>query len=85
MNTNPRTARLIAWSAFALGVSASVAANVAHAKDDLGAQLAAAFAPVALFLTVEIMSRVPWPAGRWWNLGRWVGSGTVALVAAITS
>lgn len=40
---------------------------------------------MALFLTVEIMSRVPWPAGRWWSLGRWVGAGTVALVAAVTS
>jgi hypothetical protein len=81
----PRTARLIAWCAFTLGVAASIAANVAHARPELGPRLASAFAPVALLLTVEIMSRVPWPAGSWWKLGRWVGTGTVALVAAVTS
>ncbi|MGH3712844.1 MAG: DUF2637 domain-containing protein [Micromonosporaceae bacterium] len=80
-----RSARLIAWCAFTLGVAASIAANVAHARPELGPRLASAFAPVALLLTVEIMSRVPWPDGRWWKLGRWAGTGTVAAVAAITS
>jgi hypothetical protein len=61
-------ARLVAWGAFVLGVVASVAANVAHARPEVGPRLASAFAPVALLLTVEIMSRVPWPSG---DAGRW--------------
>jgi hypothetical protein len=77
--------RLVAWLAFALGVAASVAANVAHARPELGPRLAAAFAPVALLLTVELMSRVSWPTGLAWAVGRWAGTGTVALVAAVTS
>jgi hypothetical protein len=76
---------MVAWGAFVLGVVASVAANVAHARSELGPRLASAFAPVALLLTVEIMSRVPWPSGRAWALGRWAGTGAVALVAAVTS
>ncbi len=78
-------ARLVAWLAFTLGVVASVAANVAHARPEIGPRLASAFAPMALLLTVEIMSRVPWPSGWAWALGRWAGTGAVALVAAITS
>ena len=78
-------ARMVAWGAFVLGVVASVAANVAHARSGMGPRLASAFAPVALLLTVEIMSRVPWPSGRSWALGRWAGTGAVALVAAVTS
>jgi hypothetical protein len=78
-------ARMVAWGAFVLGVVASVAANGAHARPEVGPRLASAFAPVALLLTVEIMSRVPWPRGRSWALGRWAGTGAVALVAAVTS
>lgn len=79
------SARAIAWCAFVLGIAASVAANVAHAHPELGPRIAAGFAPVALLLTVEIMSRVPWPDGIWWRLGRYGGTGTVALVAAVMS
>jgi hypothetical protein len=75
----------VAWLAFVLGVAASVAANVAHARPEVGPRLASAFAPVALLLTLEIMSRVPWPQGRTWGLSRWAGTGAVALVAAVTS
>ena len=85
MTANLRTARRIAWTAFTLGAAASVAANVAYAKPEIGPRLASAFAPVALLATVEIMSRVPWPAGAWWKIGRFAGTGAVALVAAITS
>ena len=85
MNTPDRPGRVSAWAAFILGVAASVAANVAHAQPQLGARLASGFAPVALLLTVEIMSRVPWPAGGWWTFGRFAGTGTVALVAGVTS
>ena len=85
MRYSHRGARTVAWGAFVLGVVASVAANVAHARSGMGPRLASAFAPVALLLTVEIMSRVPWPSGRTWALSRWAGTGAVALVAAVTS
>jgi len=78
-------ARIVAWSAFLLGVAASVAANVAHAEPRLSARLASGFAPLALMLTVELVTRVPWPTGWTWLLGRWFGLGVVALVAAVTS
>ena len=42
-----------------LGVAASVAANVLHARPNLVSQAVAAWSPVALLLTVEMISRVP--------------------------
>jgi Protein of unknown function (DUF2637) len=42
-----------------LGVAASVAANVLHALPHLISQLIAAWPPIALLLTVELISRVP--------------------------
>ncbi|MFY1674031.1 winged helix-turn-helix domain-containing protein [Plantactinospora sp. WMMB334] len=42
-----------------LGVAASVAANVLHALPHLVSQLIAAWPPIALLLTVELISRVP--------------------------
>jgi hypothetical protein len=43
----------------ALGVAASVAANVLHARDNPISQTIAAWPPLALLLTVELISRVP--------------------------
>ncbi|NED50961.1 DUF2637 domain-containing protein [Micromonospora aurantiaca] len=42
-----------------LGVAASIAANVLHARPNLISQLIAAWPPLALLLTVELISRVP--------------------------
>jgi hypothetical protein len=82
----PSGARLVAWSAFGLGVAASVAANVAHAQPQIGPRVAAAFVPLALLLAVECMSRPRWHrAGAWWGLARYGGTGLVALVAAVMS
>ena len=82
----PSGARLVAWSAFGLGVVASVAANVAHAQPDIGPRIAAAFVPLALLLAVECMSRPRWRrTGAWWGLARYGGTGLVALVAAVMS
>lgn len=77
--------RLIAWAAFLLGSIASVAANVAHARPDLGPRLTAAFAPLALVLAVELAVRVRWRRGFWWAVGRWGGTGLVAVVTAVVS
>ena len=42
-----------------LGVAASVTANVLHARANPVAQAIAAWPPIALLLTVELISRVP--------------------------
>jgi len=54
--------RRIRWAVRAtlvLGVAASVAANVLHAADNPISQAIAAWPPLALLLTVELISRVP--------------------------
>ncbi|MFG2021088.1 DUF2637 domain-containing protein [Actinomadura geliboluensis] len=78
--------------AFGLGVAVSVAANVAHTyyipgagRPPVGAQLAAAFYPLALLLVVEILARVPWPGGLAWTAARYGGTSVVAGVAAVVS
>ncbi|GAA1025825.1 hypothetical protein GCM10009557_01280 [Virgisporangium ochraceum] len=54
--------RRVQWAVratLALGVAASVCANVLHARDELISQTIAAWPPLALLLTVELISRVP--------------------------
>jgi hypothetical protein len=61
MNTLARLIR-IRWglrATLALGVAASVAANVLHAQQNPVSQVIAAWPPLALLLTVEWISRVP--------------------------
>src|SRR2546421_3520744 len=62
--TRPRLAQLrrFQWAVratLAVGVAASVCANVLHARDNPIAQTIAAWPPLALLLTVELVSRVP--------------------------
>ncbi|GAA5026128.1 DUF2637 domain-containing protein [Actinopolymorpha pittospori] len=84
--SQPRAARLVVWSAFLLGIAASIAANVAHAQPAWGPRIAGAFVPLALLLAVECMSRPSWRrSGLWWGLARYGGTGLVALVAAVIS
>jgi hypothetical protein len=57
-----RQLRRVRWAVrvtLTLGVSASVAANILHAQPSLIAQVIAAWPPLALLLTVELISRVP--------------------------
>ena len=61
MNSLARLIR-IRWglrATLALGVAASVAANVLHAQQNPVSQVIAAWPPLALLLTVEWISRVP--------------------------
>jgi hypothetical protein len=51
----------------------------------LGAMLFAGAAPLFLMLAIEMIARVPWPTGRRWTVGRWVGCGMVGAVAAVVS
>ena len=46
-------------AALALGVAASVTANVLHAQPTVVGRAIAAWPPLALLLTVELISRVP--------------------------
>lgn len=59
--------------------------SVAGWHPELGAQIGAAAYPIALLLTVEMLSRIAWPAGRLWQVTRFGGAGMVALVSGIVS
>ena len=48
-------------------------------------QIGAAVWPIGLLLSVEVLSRVPWPRGWAWSLARYGGAGTVALGSAVIS
>lgn len=58
MTTKPRV-RWAVRATLLLGVAASVTANVLHARDNPISQAIAAWPPLALLITVELMSRVP--------------------------
>lgn len=60
--TTLRRTRWAVRATLALGVAASVAANVLHAEQNPVSEAIAAWPPLALLLTVELISRVP--AGR---------------------
>ncbi|MGI5523179.1 DUF2637 domain-containing protein [Micromonospora sp. CA-259024] len=61
-NRNERSVRWSARIAFAAGVAASVAANIAAAQPTLGARIVAAWPAVAMLLVVEMLSRAKPPA-----------------------
>jgi hypothetical protein len=68
----------------AIGVAASVCANVLHARDNLIAQTIAAWPPLALLLTVELVSRVP-VHRRGLAVARICATATIAGIAAFVS
>jgi hypothetical protein len=51
----------------------------------IGAHLIAAFFPLALLVTVEVLARVPWPRTLGMSAARWGGAALVAGVAGIVS
>ncbi|MGL5824224.1 MAG: hypothetical protein ACRCYU_05210 [Nocardioides sp.] len=77
-----------AWCriAIAIGGSASIAANVLHARLDPDAPPAAAVAaalwPILLLVAIELLARVEWPSGWQWQVARFGGIGLVGAVAA---
>jgi len=90
------TGRSWAYAGAVLGGAVSIAANVAHSyvppqdarpgwSPEVGAVTGSTFWPIALFVAVEILARVPWPEGRRWSSLRFGGLLPVALVAAIVS
>jgi uncharacterized protein DUF2637 len=79
--------RRVRWAVRAtlvLGVAASVAANVLHALDNPISQAIAAWPPLALLLTVELISRVP-VYRRSLAFARFFATATIAGIAAWVS
>jgi hypothetical protein len=75
---------------FGMGISASIAGNVAHVfvqnqSPPLGAVISAGIWPVALFIALEVIARVSWPKGRIYLITRYGGLTTVACIAALLS
>ncbi|MEV7264202.1 DUF2637 domain-containing protein [Micromonospora aurantiaca] len=68
----------------ALGVAASIAGNVLHARDEFISQVISAWSPLALLLTIELISRVP-VHRRHLALARWAATALIAGIAAWVS
>ncbi|WP_330438837.1 DUF2637 domain-containing protein [Micromonospora sp. NBC_00821] len=68
----------------ALGVAASIAGNVLHARDEFISQVISAWSPLALLLTIELISRVPVHSRRL-AVGRWAATAMIAGIAAWVS
>jgi hypothetical protein len=92
----PLGAKVVSWTGFVFGSVMSVAANVLHTwlpaarmppgwSPDIASQIGAAVWPLGLLLSVEVLSRVPWPRGWQWLLARFAGTGAVALGSAVIS
>jgi len=79
--------RRLQWAVrltLALGVAASVTANVLHARPNLISQAIAAWPPIALLITVELVSRIP-IYRRWLGVVRVVATFAIAGIAAWVS
>src|SRR5438046_7819942 len=79
--------RRVRWAVRAtltLGVAASVAANILHARPNPISQSIAAWPPLALLLTVELISRVPVNRGAVAS-ARMVATAVIAAIAAWVS
>lgn len=70
--------------ALTLGVAASVAANILHARSNPVSQIIAAWPPLALLLTIELVSRVP-VHSRSLAVVRVCATTTIATIAAWVS
>lgn len=70
--------------ALTLGVAASVAGNVLAADGTIVSQVIAAWSPLALLITVELISRVP-VHRRLLAAVRWLATATIAGIAAWVS
>jgi len=79
--------RRVRWAvraALAFGVAASVAANILHAEPNPVSQAIAAWPPLALLLTVELVSRVP-VGRRSLSVLRVLATGVISGIAAWVS
>lgn len=77
----------IRWAvraALFLGVAASIAGNVLHAQDTFVSQVISAWSPIALLITIELISRVP-VHRRGLAVVRWAATALIAGIAAWVS
>lgn len=77
----------IRWAvrgALFLGVAASIAGNVLHAQDTLVSQVISAWSPIALLITIELISRIP-VHRRALAVARWAATALIAGIAAWVS
>ena len=86
MNRQPNTAELRrlqigARAALVAGIVASVAANVAAAQPTVIGRVVAGWSPAALFITVELITRLPARTGPL-AVARLAATGAVAAIAA---
>lgn len=82
-----KSLKRIRWAVrlvLALGVAASIAGNVLHARDEFISQVISAWSPLALLLTIELISRVPVHSRRL-ALSRWAATALIAGIAAWVS
>lgn len=89
MTDQPTTAQLqrvrtATRSTLMLGIGASLAANMLAAHHSIPGRIIAAWSPVALLLTVELLSRVPVGAS-WQSALRVAAAGCIAGIAAWVS
>jgi hypothetical protein len=68
----------------ALGITASLGANIAHAEPSVIGRLISGWSPVALALAVELVSRVPLTRS-WRSVIRWTATAVIAGIAAWVS
>jgi hypothetical protein len=73
-----------ARAALTLGVAVSIVANILHAADHVISQAIAAWAPIALLITIELIARVPVRRG-WLSVARLLATTTIAGIAAWVS
>lgn len=94
--THHAGARFVCWLGFTLGTAVSVVANwlaawlpaAQHApgwQPDPWSQGFAAVWPVALLVSVEVLSRIAWPSGAFYGFVRYGGMVAVALSSGVIS
>jgi hypothetical protein len=86
----PTSGRGYARLGFGVGISASIAGNVAHVfvqnpSPPLGAVISAGIWPVSLFIALEVIARVSWPNKLVYRITRYGGLTAVALIAGLLS
>ncbi|MFJ8687207.1 DUF2637 domain-containing protein [Micromonospora wenchangensis] len=82
-----RSLKRVRWAVrlvLALGVVASIAGNVLHARDEIISQIISAWSPLALLLTIELISRVP-VHRRHLAVTRWAATALIAGIAGWVS
>jgi len=84
---NLKSLKRIGWgvrAVFTLGIAASLAGNVLHAQNNMISQAISAWSPLALLLTVELISRIPTRGGAA-SVARMAATAVIAGIAAWVS